>query len=192
MAQINPCLKWSFISCNVICMTAGLIMYACGYLGLFRSNTANMSLYALAVALVSSVGVFGACKEKKWALILYFFGAFLEFIFCLWTSCLMLTASSKRVQIPLNEEETGFLKNTTFHTDVWVYKETCSLQSSKMNLVFCINLGIIFGLAFSLLILMIMSMVLLCQMRRKSVAIPVTSNEDPNPPTYSQLSMAGD
>ncbi|XP_076159187.1 tetraspanin-8-like [Alosa pseudoharengus] len=78
MGSVNKCLKWLFIVFNALFALTGVAFVALAHFSGMAAemkkevgNFWSVSLFGLIVASISFLGVYGAYKEKKWALITF-------------------------------------------------------------------------------------------------------------------------
>ncbi|XP_026182515.1 tetraspanin-8-like isoform X2 [Mastacembelus armatus] len=94
MGKVNVCLKWSYIIVtSVIAITSALLLavtlFSHGYLHedeeIEKMLTGIHTMYIISIVTLALtiLGVFGACKEKKWPLILFAVGMILTSLFML-------------------------------------------------------------------------------------------------------------
>ncbi|KAJ8381384.1 hypothetical protein SKAU_G00021620 [Synaphobranchus kaupii] len=82
----------------------------------------------------------------------------------------------------------NFLEQLISDSDNLVYKESCfPIILKHMDNYFDTTLGIIFGFATMALIGIIMSLMLICQIKGHRMAAPVIFSVNPSPPNYSKL-----
>lgn len=258
MAVVNGGFKGVFISLNVLFGIAGVLILGLGIFGhafyhpsegLEHKMSGVLFLYLIGgpTLALSILGIYGACKEKKWALIVFFTGMVLGSIGLLLISIIVSVGMPMAIQsiekvlydsIPLDEARSDIqmmvnklqpelkccgafngyqdwgkhvpdsclcssnadrcekmngspLTSPDVFFDVsekLVYKEPCApIVIGYLQNVFNAILGICIGLAFLAFIGMVISMTMICQIRRQSS--PVTFRMDPSPP-YTVLHNA--
>ncbi|XP_028810906.1 tetraspanin-8-like [Denticeps clupeoides] len=250
MAPVNRCLKRTFIIFDVFLGVVGtlwlaLVLFSHGALhreeeliqeGSGVAPLAILYLIGIGIVALSAFGLYGALKEKQWALIVFSVGTIMTSLLFLLIAIplVAMEAMSEEVARLMTEELKNLNEATTdqkTQLEVWQHMFNCCgvhgyqdwgndipgtcLCSDPTDNIRCVLangtsmevfsepcfphitaftravfrglLAVTFGFAVPVIAVTVMSIIILCQMRRKTITPSVKFRTDPTGSKYSEL-----